>query len=126
MTHFGYGCSNSVLTYVRPLYAVLKQYPWDQQYPLMSIVTLAQGVDVASGGCNASVYSVNWSYNFVISVVAARSSVVSVAFVVDNFPTAWQLDVVTVERFAIAWSWVCSICSRTDAFYCLVAAQMWD
>ena len=58
-------------------------------------------------------------------VVAAHSYVVSVAFVVDNVPTAWRSDVFAVARFASAWAWFCSICSWTDVFSCPVAAQMW-
>ena len=38
---------------------------------------------VIGGGSDASVFSVNWSCKFVMRVVAARSSEVSVVFVVD-------------------------------------------
>ena len=105
---------------------MLTRYPWDQQYPLGSIGTQAQVVGVAGGGSDASMYSVNCRCNFVIRVVSARSSALSVALVVDKVPNFWRPAVIAVARFASPWAWVCSICSRTDAFYCLVAAQMWD
>ena len=80
---------------------------------------------IPGGGSDVSVYSVNLRCNFVMRVVVARSSVVIVAFVVDNFPTAWCLSVVVVARFESAWAWVCSVCSWTAVFACPVAAQMW-
>ena len=92
---------------MRPLCAVMTRYPCDQQYPLGSIDTLALGVCISGGGCDASVYSVNWRCNFVMSVISARSYVVSILFVVENVPTAWRSAVVTVARFASAWAWVC-------------------
>ena len=64
----------------------------------------ARGVGVTGSGCDASVYSVNWRCNFLMRVVAARSSAVSVAFLVDNVPTAWLSDVVVVARFVSAWA----------------------
>ena len=80
---------------------------------------------VAGGGSDASVYSVNWRCKFLMTVVAARSSKVSVVFVVDNVPTSWRSAVVAVSRFASAWAWVCCICSWTAVFACPVAAQTW-
>ena len=101
------------------------QYLWDQQYPLESIVTRARGVGVAGGGSDASVYSVNWRCNSVVRVVAVQSSAVSVAFVVDNVPTAWRSAVVAVARFASAWACVYCICYWTAVFACQVAAHIW-
>ena len=110
---------------MRPLCAALMRYPWDQQYPLESIGTRVRGVGVTGGESDASVHSVNRRCNVVMRVVAARSSAVIVAFVVDNVPTACQLDVVAVARFASAWEWISSICSWTAAFACPVATHMW-
>ena len=67
------------------------------------------GVGVAGGGSHASMYSVNQRFNFVMRLVAARSSTVRVVFVVDNIHTAWRSAMVTVARFASAWAWLCSI-----------------
>ena len=114
-----------MLLNVRPLCTVLEQYPWDQQYPLGSINTRARDVGINGGDSDASVYSVNWRCNFVMRVVSARSSIVRVAFMVDNILTAWRLAVVAVARFASALVWVCSICSWTAGFAYPVAAQMW-
>ena len=80
---------------------------------------------VAGGGSDASVYIVNWRCNFLVRVVNACSSEVSVAFVVDNFPTAWRLAVVAVARFGRAWAWVCSVCSWNAMFSFPLAAYMW-
>ena len=93
-----------MLSHVRSLCAVLTRYPWEHHYTLRSIVTRAQGVDIVGGGSDASAYSVNWRCNFVMRVVDADSSEVSVALVVDKVPTAWCLAVVVVERFASAWA----------------------
>ena len=114
-----------MLSQMRPLCAVMTRYPWYQQYPLGSIGTRAQGVGVAGGGSNVSVCSVNCCCKFVMRVVAARGSVVIVAYMVDIVPTAWRLAVVAVARFVSAWAWVYSICSWTAAFACPVAANMW-
>ena len=67
------------------------------------------GVGVAGGGSHASMYSVNQRFNFVMRLVSAKSHAVSVAFVVENVPTAWRSDVVAVAKFVSAWAWVCSI-----------------
>ena len=76
---------------------------WNHQYPLGSIGTREQSVGVVGGGSDASVYSVNWCCNFLMRVVFAQSSVVSVAFVVDKAPTDWWSAVVMVEMFANDW-----------------------
>ena len=105
-----------MLSHVRPLCAVLTRYPWEHHYTLRSIVKRAQGVDIVGGGSDASAYSVNWRCNFVMRVVDAHSSAVSVAFVVDIVTSAWGLAVVAVERFASASAWFCSIFSCTTVF----------
>ena len=106
----------SALLNVQPLCTVLMLYPWDQNHPLGSIGTRARGVGVTGGVSDASMYSVNWRCNLVMRVVDARSSAVSVAFVVDIVTSAWGLSVVAVERFASSSAWFCSIFSCTTVF----------
>ena len=77
---------------------------------------------VSGGGGDTFLYSNNWCCNFLMGVVAVQSSKVSVAFVVDNVPTARRSAVVVVARFASAWAWVYCICSCTAAFAYPVAA----
>ena len=115
----------SVLLHVRPLCTVLTKYPWDKQYPSGYIRTQARGVGIAGGGSDAYMYIVNWRCKFLTRLVAARSSTVSVAFVVGNVPTDWRSSVVAVSRFESAWAWFCWICFWAAAFACPVAAQMW-